>query len=89
MATITKIVAALTDKDMYCFKCGDKAHIAKDCTVQDLKCDIHPNSKSQSKMACFIYRKANNLPVRTSCRKIDLMAPTLTRLPLPETVQTL
>ena len=49
---------------MYCFKCGDKAHIAKDCTVQDLKCDIHPNSKSHNKIACYIYRKANNLPVR-------------------------
>ena len=49
---------------MYCFKCGDKAHITKDCTVQDLKCNIHPNSKSHAKLTSYIYRKANNMPVR-------------------------
>ena len=53
------------DKDEYCFRCGDTSHRVKECMVQgDLKCDIHPNSKSNTNLACFYYRKANNMPTK-------------------------
>ena len=62
-------MAAVTDRDIYCFKCGEAFHMVKECTVQgDLKCNIHPNSKSYAKLACFIYRKANNMPVKVRSR---------------------
>ena len=85
---VTDMVAAVTDKDMYCFKCGDKAHIVKDCTVQDLKCDIHPNSKSHNKIACYIYRKANNLPVRNKSPQDQSNGSNTSTFPLPEMVRT-
>ena len=51
-------------KEEYCFRCGDTSHRVKECTKQgDLKCKKHPNSKSHMVLACFYYRKANNLPV--------------------------
>ena len=59
-------VTADTDKkkEEYCFRCGDTSHRVKECPKQgDLKCKIHPNSKSHTELACFYYRKANNLPV--------------------------
>ena len=66
-ASTTEIIANVTDKDKdeYCLRCGDMSHTVKECTVQgNLKCDIHPNFKSHAKLACFIYRKANNMPVK-------------------------
>ena len=63
----TKIIANVTekDKDKYCFRRGDTSHRVKECIVQgDLKCDIHPNSKSNTNLACFYYRKANNMPTK-------------------------
>ena len=64
-AANTELVAAVAEKDIYCFNCGEASHTVKECTVQgDLKCDIHPNLKSHAKLACYIYRKANNMPVR-------------------------
>ena len=66
----TEIIAQVTTstekkKDKYCFRCGDTSHKVMECTKQgDLKCKIDPNSKSHKELACFYYRKANNLPVR-------------------------
>ena len=52
------------EKEKYCFRCGETLHRVKECPKQgDLKCKIHSNSKSHTELACFYYRKANNLPV--------------------------
>ena len=54
------------DKDEYCFRCGDTSHRVKECMEKgDFKYEIHPNSKSLMKLACFYYRKANNMPTKT------------------------
>lgn len=56
-------------KDTYCFLCGDPAHVAKDCPKKgDLKCKVHPTSTSHTDLACFYYRKSQNLPIATRPR---------------------
>ena len=50
----------------YCFKCGLEDHITKDCKkTGPLKCVAHPEATSHKNQACWIWRKANNLPVTT------------------------
>ena len=53
----------------YCFKCGATDHISKDCKkIGPLKCIAHPEASSHEKKACWVWRKANGLPVTTSSR---------------------
>ena len=63
--TVSQVTAnADKKKEEYCFRCGETTHRVKECPKQgDLKCKIHPNSRSHTELACFYYRKANNLPV--------------------------
>ena len=53
----------------YCFKCGSEDNISKDCKkTGPLKCVAHPEASSHEKEACWVWRKANGLPVTTSSR---------------------
>ena len=63
--TISQVTTdADKNKEEYSFRCGKTLHRVKECTKQgDLKCKIHPNSKSHMELACFYYRKTNNIPV--------------------------
>ena len=48
----------------YCFRCGENAHISKDCPKKgELKCSAHPDFSSHTNLACYFYRKANGLPI--------------------------
>ena len=48
----------------YCFKCGDPQHFARDCKKPDpFSCAIHQSATSHDSLACYIWRKANNMPV--------------------------
>ena len=56
----------------YCFKCGLEDHIAKDCKKSSpLKCIAHPEATSYENRACWISRKANNLPVTIVSRSLS------------------
>ena len=53
----------------YCFKCGAEEHIAKDCKrTGPLKCIAHPEATCRKNKACWVWRKANGLPVTMSSR---------------------
>ena len=70
----SEVVAQVTgdddkSKEIYCFRCGETTHVAKDCPKKgDLKCKAHPASTSHADLACFYYRKSQGLPVMTRAR---------------------
>ena len=57
-------VGAQENTVKYCFKCGDPQHFARDCKkTGSFSCPIHKNETSHDKLACFLWRKVNNISV--------------------------
>ena len=61
----TVAAAGVQDNNVkYCFKCGDSQHFVRDCKkTGPFSCSVHPNATSHDRPACYIWCKANSMPV--------------------------